>query len=112
MALISIRCQECLSLWGLEGASLYVATSRVYCLGKNIVCKLKKVIYGLKQSPKAWFEKFSMVISGIGFARHSDHPVFVRRTKFGSVILAVYVDDILLTGSDSVALTETMECLK
>jgi len=54
-----------------------------------------------------------MVISGIGFARcHSDHSVFVRRTKFGSVILAVYVDAILLTGCDSVALAETKEYLK
>ena len=36
-----------------------------------------------------------MVISGIGFARcHSDHSVFVHHTKSGSMILAVYVDDI------------------
>ena len=54
-----------------------------------------------------------MVISGIGFVRcHSDHSVFVRRTKSGSVILSVYVDDILLAGSDSVALAETKEYLK
>jgi len=80
---------------------------------ENTVCRLKKVIYGLKQSPRAWFEKFSMVISGIKFARcHSDHSVFVRRTKFGSIILTVYVDDILLTRSDSVALAETKEYLK
>ena len=43
----------------------------------------------------AWFEKLSMLISGIGFARcYSDHSMFVRRTKSGSVILVVYVDDI------------------
>jgi len=70
-------------------------------------------MYGLKQSPRAWFEKFSMVISGIGFARyHSDHSVFVCRTKSGSVILAVNVDDILLTESNSVALAEIKEYLK
>jgi len=54
-----------------------------------------------------------MVISDIGFARcHSDHSVFVRSTKSGSRILVVYVDDILLTGSDSVVFTETKEYLK
>ena len=54
-----------------------------------------------------------MVISGIGFARcHSDHLAFVRRTKSGSVTLVVYVDDILLTGSDFVALAETKKYLK
>jgi len=54
-----------------------------------------------------------MVISDIEFVRcHSDHSLFVRRTKSGSVILAVYVDDILLTGSDFVILAETKEYLK
>jgi len=86
---------------------------RYIAQGENIVCRLRKPIYGLKQSPRVWFKKFSIVISGIGFAHcHSDHSLFVRRTKSGSVILAVYVDDILLTGSDSVALVETKEYLK
>ena len=81
--------------------------------GENTVCRFRKAMYGLKQSPKVWFEKFSMVTSCIRFAHcHSDHSVFVRRTKSGSVILSVYVDDILLTGSDSVALAETKEYLK
>ena len=85
---------------------------RYIAQGENTVCTLRKAIYELKQSPRAWFEKFSLVISGIGFASHSDHSVFVRRTKSGSVILTVYLDDILLTGSDSVALAETKEYLK
>jgi len=85
---------------------------RYIAQGENTICRLRKAIYGLKQIPRAWFEKFRMVISGIVFARHSDHSMFVRRTKSGSVILAVYVDDILLTGSDSVALEETKEYLK
>ena len=38
--------------------------------------------------------------------------VFVRRIKSGIVVLAVYVDDILLTGSDSVRLLETKQYLK
>jgi len=54
-----------------------------------------------------------MVISSIGFARcHSDYSVFVHCAKSDSVILAVYVDDILLTGSDSMTLAETKKYLK
>jgi len=54
-----------------------------------------------------------MLISGVGFDRcHLDHSVFVHGTKSGSVILTVYVDDILLTGSDYVALAETKEYIK
>jgi len=53
-----------------------------------------------------------MVIFGIGFACcHSHHSIFVRRTKSGLVILTVNVN-MLLTGSDSVALADTNEHLK
>jgi len=64
-------------------------------------------------SPWAWFEKFSITISGIDFYRcHSDHSVFVRYTKSGLVILTMYVDNILLTGSDPAGLAETKEYLR
>ncbi|KAG6387565.1 hypothetical protein SASPL_152757 [Salvia splendens] len=57
--------------------------------------------YGLKQSPKAWFDKFSSVLGTIGFKQcKSDHLVFVRHQTSGIVILIVYVDDILISGSD------------
>jgi len=75
------------------------------------VC-LKKAIYRLKQSSRAWFEKFSLTISVIGFHRcHSDHSDFIRRTKSGIVVLIVYVN-ILLTGIDSARLLKTKQYLK
>ena len=45
----------------MEQLSGYVAQ------GEIKVCHLKKAIYELKLSPRAWFEKFSLTISGIGF---------------------------------------------
>ncbi|KAK8952504.1 hypothetical protein KSP39_PZI004609 [Platanthera zijinensis] len=77
--------------------------------GETRVCRLQKAIYGLKQSPRAWFEKFSGIVTAVGFARSSaDHSLFIRKTSLGLVVLAVYVDDILLTGDDQegVALTK------
>jgi len=101
-------------LYGDPQEEVYIEQNPGYAAkGETKVYRLKKVIYGLKQSPMAWFEKFSLTISGIGFRRyHSDHSVFVRRTRSDIVVLTVYVDDILLAGSDSTGIVETKMYLK
>ena len=72
------------------------------------VCLLKKAIYGLKQSPRAWFHKFSQLLFSYGFVSTvSDPTVMRKRTPHGCVILAVYVDDIIITGSDDAEVTAT-----
>ena len=72
------------------------------------VCLLKKAIYGLKQSPRAWFHKFSQLLFSYGFVSNvSDPTVMRKRTLHGCVILVVYVDDIIITGSDDVEVTAT-----
>ena len=49
---------------------------------------------------------------GIGFRRCAvDHSVFIRKTKDGCMILAVFVDDILLTGSDKASVVEMKKYL-
>ena len=45
----------------------------------NLVCKLKQTLYGLKQSPRHWFERFTKVIKDQGYKeRHSDHTMFLN----------------------------------
>ena len=81
--------------------------------GRDRICRLKKTIYGLKQSLQAWFEKFSKVVVQGSFERCVvDHSVIYRKTTSDSVILTVYIDNILLTGSDSVGINETKEYLR
>lgn len=65
------------------------------------VCKLKKVIYSLKQAPRAWFEKTSTVITSFRF-RPSDHnyALFVMSTSHVRIILSLYVDDMIIIGDD------------
>ena len=66
-----------------------------------MVCKLKKAIYGIKQSPQAGFDKFSRIFSEVELQKYySDHSVFIHRTSSDTMILVVYVNDIPLTGSD------------
>jgi hypothetical protein len=50
------------------------------------VCHLKKYIYGLKQSPRAWFNKFSKAVVSHGMTRsQADHFVFFKKTRTGIV---------------------------
>ncbi len=66
---------------------------------ENLVCKLKRSLYGLKQAPRAWYEKLENELKKWGF-KHSvtDHSVFLKGTGDKRVIVAVYVDDIIITG--------------
>ena len=66
------------------------------------MCKLRRSLYGLKQSPQAWFGWFSIVVQKFGMIRSEiDHFVFYRNSFDGKCIyLVVYVDDIVITGSD------------
>nr|CAN63185.1 hypothetical protein VITISV_000411 [Vitis vinifera] len=58
----------------------------------GLVCRLRSSLYGLKQSPRAWFGRFSSVVQEFGMFRStSDHSC---------IYLVVYVDDIVITGSD------------
>lgn len=67
---------------------------------KGKICKLKRAIYGLKQSPRAWFSKFAQVLLQFGFKQaQSDHTLFVLLSGQVLTILIVYVDDIILTGN-------------
>lgn len=74
---------------------------------KQLVCRLRKALYGLNQSPRAWFDRFSAVVLGYGFQRsHSDDFVIVRHFSTSTIVLIVYVDDIIIFGSDSNGITE------
>lgn len=78
----------------------------------HLVCKLKKVIYGLKQSLRAWFDQFSQVVFAARFKRSQDnHSVFMQHSSFGIVVLIVYVNDILLSSSDMIGIEETKRYL-
>ncbi|WZZ27522.1 hypothetical protein YC2023_010923 [Brassica napus] len=77
------------------------------------VLRLKKAIYGLKQSPRAWYNKLSTTLNGRGFKKSElDHTLFTLTTPSGMIALLVYVDDIIITGSDKEGIIATKEFLK
>ncbi|RVW48987.1 Retrovirus-related Pol polyprotein from transposon TNT 1-94 [Vitis vinifera] len=64
------------------------------------VCKLHKALYGLNQAPRAWFQKLRIALLDYGFqSSRADTSLFIFHTASDILILLVYVDDILVTGS-------------
>ncbi|KAK4374957.1 hypothetical protein RND71_005634 [Anisodus tanguticus] len=64
------------------------------------VCLLKKLLYGLKQSPRAWYTRFADFFSTIGFTHNrSDNSLFIYRRGSSLAYILLYVDDIILTSS-------------
>ena len=59
-------------------------------------------MYGLKQSLRVWFGKFNQAVEEFGMQKSIyDHSVFYRNSSLGIILLVVYVDDIVIIGSDS-----------
>ena len=67
----------------------------------NKVYRLRRVLYGLKQAPRAWFAKFNSTIFCLGYTASSyDSALFLCRIDKGTILLILYVDDMIITGDD------------
>jgi Reverse transcriptase (RNA-dependent DNA polymerase) len=69
----------------------------------RMLCHLKKAIYGLKQSPRAWYGRLSTALFKIKYKRSAaDSSLFTQVTERGIVVILIYVDDLVITGSDQI----------
>ena len=72
-----------------------------------MVCKLKKSLYGLKQSPRMWYQNFDTCILGLGFVRSKvDHCVHYKQVGDHFINIVLYVDDMLLIGNNKDVIKE------
>ncbi|KAE8707081.1 hypothetical protein F3Y22_tig00110387pilonHSYRG00804 [Hibiscus syriacus] len=69
---------------------------------EHLVCRLKKSLYGLKQSPRQWYKRFDSYMIKIGYNRcEYDCCVYVKSLDDGSFIfLLLYVDDMLIVAKN------------
>ena len=70
---------------------------------EELIYKLKKSLYSLKQAPKQWYKKFDCFMENHGFPKTMcDHCVFVKKFDDDDfIILLLYVDDILIVRQDA-----------
>jgi len=69
---------------------------------EKLVCRLKNSLYGLKQVLQQWYLKFDSFMAEQGYSRcNSDHCVYFKRLDNDNyIILSLYVDDMLVAGSN------------
>ncbi|CAN6696244.1 unnamed protein product [Malus baccata var. baccata] len=78
-----------------------------------MVCKLHNAIYGLKQSPRAWYAKLSSVLERAGFLRsNADSSLFVRTGMRGRLMILIYVDDLIITGESETEIAALKQSLQ
>lgn len=76
------------------------------------VCRLRKAIYGLKQAPRAWYMELKQHLFNIGFVNSlSDASLFIYCHGTTFVYVLVYVDDIIVTGSDKSSIDAVLTSL-
>ena len=91
---------------------VYMRPPPEYTCQENKVCRLCKALYGLKQAPRAWFAKFHKTITQLNFSSNGhDSALFTRKTENGTVILLLYVDDMIIICDGSIGIKELKQFL-
>lgn len=76
---------------------VYVNPPEGFNLGTNKVFKLKKALYGLRESSRSWYECFNDYITQIGFSRSNyDYCLFSMHVNETVIYILLYVDDLLI----------------
>ena len=79
---------------------------------QELVWKLKTSLYGLKKSPRKWYQKFDTHILSLGFVRSKvDHCIYSKEEGGCFIYVALHVDDMLLIGNNMDAIKEVKKHL-
>ena len=76
------------------------------------VCKLKRSLYGLKQSPRQWYKRFDSFMMSHGFKRSEfDSCVYIKFVDGSPIYLLLYVDDMLIAAKSKKEITTLKKLL-
>lgn len=80
--------------------------------GKQLVCRLRKCIYGLKQAAKAWNDEIRRTLTQENFAQSKNDVCLYSKKVHGAwVFLLIYVDDIAIVSKSSAAMNKVKQML-
>lgn len=94
----------------LEQTEGFIKTSDT---GEKLVYKLKKSIYGLKQSGRNWYQLLNDHLEENSFVRNlSDHCVYRKQIGNETIIVLIWVDESIITASNDDLLNRFKETMK
>lgn len=107
-------CKQCFSKWRFRGSGINVRGRGFWgANGGAYGIQVKKVIYGLKQVPWAFFQKSSSCLLFLGFVKSkSNMSLFYRKTTNSLTVTLVYVDGIIITGDNASLIQQFIELFK
>lgn len=80
---------------------------------EHMVYRVRKSIYGMRQSPLRWYEKIAEKLMAFGFTRcTADYGVFVLQNAVEHILVGVYVDDLLIASKTKSGMQWTKTMLK
>ena len=92
---------------------LYETITWFVLIAQTRCMQVEAVFVWIKQDPRAWFDKFQSTLLQFSFDQSKyDSSLFLRKTSTSCVLLLVYVDDIIITGTDSSLITSFQQQLK
>lgn len=98
---------------GKVSSEIYVNQPKGYNDGTNRVYKLTKALYGLRRSPRAWYECFDEYITGVGFKRSNvDYCLYTYGKGTEAIYLLMYVDDLLICGKSKEKIQSIKKAVK
>ena len=69
----------------------------------NKVCRLKKALYGFKQTPRAWFGRLTQAMVSLGYRQsQGDHSLFIKHSQNGKLTLLLVYVDMIITSDDEI----------
>jgi hypothetical protein len=79
----------------------------------NLVYRLKKVLYSLKQAPRTWSDKIGQYLITSGFQTSNvNFSLYVKKTDHGIVVIVIYVDDLIITRDSDINIFDLKKLLK